>query len=442
MVMSPQEIAAPADPAMQPGGSYMNPLDPVTKFMPSEPPAVSRDSAPIPAPAPSSAPAAPSPMQAAPAPTMNDEMSKASRGLLSQDYNDVFESMNGIVNGDPIGMETFDLGFYEDGTPALVINGTPVPVRHEQWMALMTQRSKMREELRAQAMFANDVQKAQESIAKVGASIPSMPRPMIDLFMSQASINPQRALENLSSSYVAMQKDGGRGLMGGVAAEMQTFKNENSFGFMLREGPKTTRMEPNPFNPKGPPIEISVPGKSRRDLAVEALRGSKEPWSQVTMLAYEKLEDFALDPNIRKVAPTGQFGIFDRIVMMESDKIGPLSLFNRLRHIASYGGSDYGGSVQMQAPGALMVTGYSSVPTGAPMMPQMATTALDEYRKYLQELDRWAANAFGYDPSTSDAIDAMALNVIEAIGTPQPAQEPNGNARPSPALRRPSAIGP
>ena len=210
MVMSPQEIAAPADPAMQPGGSYMNPLDPVTKFMPSEPPAVSRDSAPIPAPAPSSAPAAPSPMQAAPAPTMNDEMSKASRGLLSQDYNDVFETMNGIVNGDPIGMETFDLGFYEDGTPALVINGTPVPVRHEQWMALMTQRSKMREELRAQAMFANDVQKAQEAIAKVGASIPSMPRPMIDLFMSQASINPQRALENLSSSYVAMQKDGGR----------------------------------------------------------------------------------------------------------------------------------------------------------------------------------------------------------------------------------------
>ena len=58
-------------------------------------------------------------------------------GGQASDVNDAFLSMNGVVNGDPIGLETFDLGFSEDGTPAITINGANIPVQHNQWMALL-----------------------------------------------------------------------------------------------------------------------------------------------------------------------------------------------------------------------------------------------------------------------------------------------------------------
>jgi len=471
--MTPDEIAAPADPTMKPGGTYMDPrspadelVDDATADMP-EGEFIGRMGMPAPQLAPQQQPTPqPAPQPRPSVPTFSDEMTKASRGRAS-DVNDFMLTMDGIANGDPIGMETFDLGFYEDGTPAIVINGSPVPIRHEQWMALASQRSKMREEIRQRIEFEAAVNQAQTSIGKVIASVPQMPAALGDMLMSLSTVDPGKALDYLYKSFTSVQANGGKSMMGEIAFDMQQTKNEATFGPLLREGDKTTKLEPNPFNPAGPPIEVTVPGKTRRDMAIEALRSSNNPDAQYALLAYAKLEDFALDPNLRKIAPTQQFGIFNRIVMMEADKAGPMSLFNRLRHIAAVGEQDFGMSVPLREP--TYVSGASSTWAQSPQgqqfsqMQQIAYPAATSmfgssgggganqfwrdadfaaYRAYLSNLDQWAANAFGYDLSTPDVLDAMA-EAMMTVAFPSPV-DASGSAEvvESVSPKRPSAVRP
>ena len=56
-------------------------------------------------------------------------IAEAAQGRASE-VNDFMLTLSGITDGDPVGMETFDLGFFEDGTPSISINGANVPIRH------------------------------------------------------------------------------------------------------------------------------------------------------------------------------------------------------------------------------------------------------------------------------------------------------------------------
>ena len=95
--------------------------------------------------------------------------------LLGQarEVNDLPLTLSGISDGDPVGMETFDLGFFEDGTPAVVINGANVPIQQSQWMALLTMRNKTREEIKSQMQFEAAKQKAKTTISAIIKSAPN-----------------------------------------------------------------------------------------------------------------------------------------------------------------------------------------------------------------------------------------------------------------------------
>jgi len=93
-------------------------------------------------------------------------LAKDSKGRASN-VNDFDLTMSGIVDGDPVGMETFDLGFFEDGTPAIKINGADVPIRHDQWMALLTQRNRTREQVKQQMMFDIERDRAKQGIQRI-----------------------------------------------------------------------------------------------------------------------------------------------------------------------------------------------------------------------------------------------------------------------------------
>lgn len=354
------------------------------------------------------------------------QIAQQARGLATED-GDIMLAMSGIMDGDPIGMEAFDLGFFDDGTPSIRVSGTDIPIEHSQWMALLTQRNQMRQDVRDRMMFEQAKMKAVDSVGRVVGAVPNLPPGLGESLMAQAQVDPQRALQNLTSLYSSMTKDNGRGMLGDIRAEMQEWRNEKSFGFLLRSGEDTVQMVPNPLDPRLSPVEKRVPGQSLRDKRLSELRASNDPHAGPTMLAYAKLEDFMVDPAFRR-SYQGNFGIFDRIGLMESDKFSPMSLFERLRHIAAYNGGEFGGTVPLQG-----VAVDPANPTASPR---------DAYRRYLEQLDMFAAGAFGYDASTSEALDWMADSMYQihqsnqALQQPQSAQSQPATATPTPRRQR------
>jgi hypothetical protein len=252
---------------------------------------------------------------------------------------------------------------------------------------------------------------------------------MAELISAQNEIDPGKALENLSKVYQAVSVGKGNEMTGDVAAQMQEWKNSQSFDFLTRKGPKTKRSAPNPVDPRLPPVEVEVDTPSIRDSRVEALRNQNTAEAQITMLAYEKLDDFKLDPSFRKMYPRMRMGIFDRISMFEQDKYSPLSLMSRLQHIAAYNEGDLRQVVPMQIPSQSVLRW-----TGPAIMSDYA--AMQEFRKYLVRLDQFAAGAFGYDASSKESIDAVLNDMLSIYTSPDTfSQQAPGAAPQQPAAQ-------
>lgn len=323
-------------------------------------------------------------------------MRDSARGKAS-DINDFGLTIAGIADGDPVGLETFDLGFFEDGTPAIVINGANVPIRHEQWMALMSMRNKTRSDMQARMEFDQAKNTAIDAIRKVEASV-ALPDGLIPLVYAQAQFDPSGALKSLSDVYRSVQSTGGKDLMGDIASKVQEQSNSNSIDPYLRSQGEQVVTKP-PLYPGGPNIEERVKTPSIRDQKARQLSASSDPKDQITAFAWMKLEDFTLSPEIRRAAPTRRMGILDRI-RMEADRTGPMSLMARLQHIAAYNGGAWPQSIPME-PGPM-------IGLGATPQEQMALSMSERQRvmDYLARLDRWGSEAFGYkELSTPEAYE-------------------------------------
>lgn len=352
--------------------------------------------------------------------------SKALTGRITGQYPDFMETVRGISDGDPVGMEMFDLGFFEDGTPAITINGANIPIRHEQWMTLLTQRNKMRSELEERFRFQVEVAKGRESIEKIIASGITLPQGAGPLLLAQNEVDPPRALDNAARMYLAVSSGNGNKFVGEIGGEMQEYRNRMSFSWLMDKPPSRKETRPNPYNPAAAPIEVDVPGVSIRDANIQRLKQSNTTASNTTMLAYQRLEDFALDPNIRRAYPNMQVGVFDRIALMESDKYSPMSLWSRLQHIAAYNGGEFGAQIPIQYP----------IPMAANSAETMAldAAARAQYRDYLVQLDRFAAASFGYDPSTPQAIDVILNDILSM----RAAQQMSGESQQVPSQQQPT----
>lgn len=356
--------------------------------------------------------------QAAPAqaaPPMHqytDLMQKSAKGKAS-DVNDFGLTISGIADGDPVGMETFDLGFFDDGTPAIVINGANVPIRHDQWMALMTMRNKTRDEVKARAEFESAKMTAMDAITKVEMAT-RLPNGMIPLIKAQAQFDPPGAIESLQKIYLSVQTTGGKDLMGEVSRKLQEFKNSTVIDHMTKPQGETIVKKPHPYL-QGQFIDEAVKQPSRRDQRVQEFSRSAKESDQITGFAYQRLEDFMLDPTLRQINPQRSYGIFDRIQEMEADRYGPMSLFSRLQHIAAFNkDGDWPGNsrVAIQPPPAI-TDQYSNLPEFM-QMTGLSDAEQRRYLEYLAELDMWAANAFGYDRSSLESL-AMTAQQMGAI---------------------------
>ena len=380
--------------------------------------------------------------------TFASEVARGAKGHASDGNYDINLTIDGLAFGDPVGMETFDLGFFEDGTPAIVINGANVPIKHDQWMALLTQRNKTRADIRQQMEFARNVEIGREAIVRVARSGVSLPPGAAETLLAQNELDPKAATDNLYKMYQAVSVGKGSDMVGSMQADIQSFRNRNLFGPLLERGPDRKMLVPNPANPQLS-MEQVVRGQSVRDTEIERLRSGNTQEDAITLLAFERLEDFQLDPNYRKAFPNMRIGFFDRVHRLENaDRYSDMSLFQRLAHLASNHQIKGLPTIPFQEPNPFS---KRSVLSGAVDQRLQMGGALASYREYLVRLDQWASAAFGYDQSTAETLDQHAMDMMaiyssnaqaysdslsEQTRQAQQVQSPQQNR-----MKRPSATG-
>jgi len=381
MQIDEQNVADPMSPEMVAGGSYLpgaSSADGVEEMIPS----VS-----------SSAQGMASAQQSAQGIASERDL----RGRAS-DVNDFTLTMRGISDGDPVGMETFDLGFFEDGTPAITINGANVPIRHEQWMALLTQRNKTRSEIRMRMEFEHDKRKAKDGISRILASAPSVPPQLGQLLMTIADLDPGAAMQETKQLLVSMSKDNGREQIG----RLSTLVQDNAVGVEMSRLNREFEMQIGTDEMGDPVMGKSSAARQRS----EALAKDKDPRKRKTAYAISNI-DAMFPPKGMKSDPSVNgkpIGLFDMMLGMDGGDTSDLSRFDLLRHLAAYSDLWPTKVDWMDTPV------YSDFVPGRPVNPNEVA----KFRNYLLELDQWASTALKWDRSDPRAIDMMLNQAVLA----------------------------
>ena len=396
MPIDPMETAEPVSPEMVSGGSYLPQQD---GFQ------------------------APPPPQS-PIADERDLIGRAS------DVNDFSLTMSGIADGDPVGMETFDLGFFEDGTPAITINGANVPIRHEQWMALLTQRNKTRAEVKARMMFEHDKRKAKAGITKILASAPSVPPQLGQLLLTIADMDPATAMQETQQLLVSMAKDNGRQQIGKLSMMLQDSGVASEIGRIQSE------VEVPILDEKGKPmldanLQPMVRKSTRARERVSQLSADRDPRKRKTAYAISNI-DSMFPPKGMKADPSVNgkpIGIFDIMVGLDGGDTSELSRFELLRNLAAY--SDLWPSKVDWVDAPTNMGGFVGPNTGGPIDMMSAPQSYAQFRNYLLELDQWASSALKWDRSDPRAIDLIMQQVIanNRMAYNQPAPQQQGSAQ-------------
>lgn len=330
----------------------------------------------------------------------DDELAKniaqSAKGRASH-INDFDLTMQGIADGDPIGLETFDLGFFEDGTPAIVINGANVPIRQDQWMSLLNARAKTRDEMSRRMEFEKQKAKAVDSVSRITRAMQLNPG-MSELFMAQAQIDPEMAMTNLNKLYVSMQTGKSKNLETDIATQLTSAKIAPSWKHLT--GDRGT-IDVETTDPYGNTVtEKKRLGSLSEEKARSLMAGATKD-EHLAGLAFSRPGDVFIDPNFRKAYPGQRVGIFDKIVHMEQDRYGPMSLFERMKVMAKYGQGVWPDQIDIVNPPMVGTT------KGQPTRFQFGAPA-DDFINYLQRLDQFYANIGGWDLSTPESLQQVA----------------------------------
>lgn len=344
-------------------------------------------------------------------------------GGQASDVNDAFLSMNGIVNGDPIGMETFDLGFFEDGTPAITINGANIPIQHNQWMALLTQRQKSRSEMKARAQFEVQRQKAKTGITKILASAPSIPPQLGQLLMTIADLDPATAMQETQQLLVSMSKDNGRQQI----SKLSTMIQDNAVASELSRLTREVETQIGEDAAGTPIMGKTSPVRSR----ASDLSKDRDPRKRKTAYAISNI-DSMFPPKGMKADPSVNgkpIGIFDIMVGLDGGDTSELSRFELLRNLAAYSNLWPSKVDWVDAP--TNMGGFVGPNTSGPIDMMSAPQSYAQFRNYLLELDQWASSALKWDRSDPRAIDLIMQQVVanNRMAYNQPAQQQQGSAQ-------------
>jgi hypothetical protein len=350
------------------------------------------------------------PSQTPTQPNQQSLIAAATKGQVSH-YNDFDLTLSGIVDGDPVGLETFDLGYFKDGTPSISINGANVPIRMDQWMSLLTMREKTRAEVRQKVAFEKKRKDSVDAVSKLLKTVPLEPG-LAELFSAQAQIDPARAIENMQRVYVALKTNGSRALKKDMTGQLQESRILPELQRIMTKRGKKQTTDAN-LNT----VTVEVPSLVQEN--AERLLSSADDNDQFAGFAIQQVANMYLSPELKTAHSEEQFGFFDRLATDGGAPFSQMGMYERMRAITSVQNTIW--------------------PNGA-MIPKMDPptdpTKIPEFRQYLTRLDEWAANNFGYSVSTPAAINNAAVTLMAraAARSPQsaPAAQPAARA-PAPA---------
>lgn len=351
-------------------------------------------------------------------------------GRVPDGDRDLDMAIGGIRDGDPLGMESFDLGFYEDGTPMVRINGANVPIRHEQWMALLTQRNKMRAEFKMRMDFERDRLKARNGITKILASAPSVPPQLGELLLTIADMNPQYALQETNQLLVSMSKDNGAEQIGRLSSLVQDTARDAELGRLFRE---TEIVEEDAYGEKT--VRKTAPLKER----YAALSASTDSRNRKTAYAIGNIENMFPPKGLKQRTGGQPVGVFDQMARFEGMDTNELSRYDLLRHLASFHGDLFPATVSWQEPPTDMGNFVGPQVTGMVDW-AAAPPEWQRFRNYMRQLDEWANKVLKWDMSSQGAIDAMAGQAIMR-GMNAPQQQQQQSAQSAAATAAPPSNG-
>jgi len=325
-----------------------------------------------------------------------DQFASVMQGRAS-DINDFDLTMAGIYAGDPVGMETFNLGFYEDGTPAIVINGAPVPIGMEQWATMAEMRQRTRQEVRQLVQFNDARRTAKTAVDKVVKAVPNLPSGLGELLMATADVDPQFALQQLNEVFVNNKRDGNRTQIGELAALNMKRAVDNTLGSLTqRRGKKMVPKDPNSKSPIKEMIEVDVP--SAMDERIQKLRETPSRENNVTSFAISDLANMMPSPELTMMTGGGRQSVFQRMAMEGNDSSIGGSMFSKVQHLAAYG--------QLFP---------ESIPLmDVPRIEEASDQSIRNFRKYLRALDMWAVRFLHYQPSTDEEINLQLSAMLGA----------------------------
>lgn len=361
MTIDPTDISAPMAPESNIGGSYMP-----QQQMPAVPKIDPADG------------------------NFAKMLAESSRGQAS-DIDDFGLTMAGIAYGDPVGLETFDLGFFEDGTPAIAINGVNIPIDHGQWMSMMQMRNQTRAETKRRMEFEVQRQRAKKSISSIVASVPNLPNGMAPLMLGLADIDPIAAMNQAAQLLPSIHRDGGRSQMGTIAGQIKKTQVDSIVSSFNRE------IEVPVLGPDGKP---SVLGESRktnnRTLAYEKLSGAQG--TRVNAYALSRLESLMPNPAMTQMFGGQPIGFMDMVAGSGGD-MSELSEFEMVRRLAA----DSGGMFPSTVP-------WYEYPDIDPKNPD--PQRMRDLYNYLRNIDLWASNTLAWDMSSDQSIKALVEHIV------------------------------
>lgn len=177
--------------------------------------------------------------------TQKRAMRDAVMGRASADAFDPMLAMEGIVNGDPIGMETFDLGFFEDGTPAIKMGKGAIPVDQSMWMSLMTMRNKTRNEMDEMMRFEREKARATDAVTRLIKANPRINPEMQEALIALSGIYPEFVVKQVFDSVLPnMAYDNGKVLTNDLQSVMMDTLGQATAGRLLSPRSRPVTLDP------------------------------------------------------------------------------------------------------------------------------------------------------------------------------------------------------
>jgi hypothetical protein len=208
-----------------------------------------------------------------------------------------------------------------------------------------------------------------------------------------------------------MQKNNGKDMHGQMASDLLSAKIAPIQNYLFAPQGETVVDVTDQFGMISKE-KIKLPSKAEqksRELA-QAGNNTASYW-------FANAGKFLPNPAIKRYAPNMRYGIFDKVMNEESDRVGPMSMFEGLKQLAAYGNGVFPQQIPYRDAPRFMQPDQKGI--GGTQGRSPNTNEQLEFLNYMYALDQWATNAFGTDASSRESIQGMVQSIYEQNAVPQ-----------------------